>query len=151
MVLQVALAVGFVLVLAMGLEHGGDLGAAARRFNIPPDQWLDLSTGISPWSWPVPVIPQSVWQALPYPDHQLERAAALYYGCAPESVLAVPGSQYALQHAPALLDRGRVAIVGHDIGPHREELAERSHGGVHAGSNGKVSHLNRTHDRIGVR
>jgi cobalamin biosynthetic protein CobC len=103
----------------MELEHGGNLIAAARCFNLPLEQWIDLSTGISPWSWPVPTLPQSVWQTLPYADNQLELAAAAYYGCAPDAVLAVPGSQYALQYVPALLDRGRVAMPRRGYAEHR--------------------------------
>ncbi len=119
--------IAFVLGLDMGLEHGGNLGAAARQFDIPPTQWLDLSTGISPWSWPVPVVPQCVWQTLPYPDHQLEQAAALFYGCAPHAILAVPGSQYALQYAPALLDPGRVAVPQRGYAEHRAAWMNAGH------------------------
>jgi cobalamin biosynthesis protein CobC len=111
----------------MDIEHGGNLSAAVRRFNIPLQQWIDLSTGISPWSWPVPAVPQSVWQALPYADEQLEQAAALYYGCSPEAVLAVPGSQYALQYAPALLDRGRVAMPQRGYAEHRVAWTKAGH------------------------
>jgi cobalamin biosynthesis protein CobC len=111
----------------MDLEHGGNLSAAARRFNIPLQQWIDLSTGISPWSWPVPTVPQSVWQALPYADEQLEQAAAVYYRCSPKAVLAVPGSQYALQYAPALLDRGRVAMPQRGYAEHRVAWIKAGH------------------------
>ena len=111
----------------MGLEHGGNLGAAARRFNIPPQQWIDLSTGISPWSWPVPAVPQHVWQALPYADEQLEQAAARYFGCSPQAVLAVPGSQYALQYAPALLPVGRVAVPLRGYAEHRVAWMQAGH------------------------
>ncbi len=45
--------------------HGGALSAAAEHFQIPHQQWLDISTGINPNSWPVPEIPTSVWQRLP--------------------------------------------------------------------------------------
>jgi cobalamin biosynthesis protein CobC len=110
----------------MNLEHGGNLCAAAGRFNIPPQHWIDLSTGISPRSWPVPVVPPAVWQTLPQADERLERAAAAYYHCGRESLLAVPGSQYALQYAPALLPRGRVAMPARGYAEHR--LAWRSAG-----------------------
>ena len=103
----------------MTLDHGGNIPAAAQRFNIPVERWIDLSTGISPWSWPVPPVPQSVWQTLPYSDDQLERAAAGYYGCNRDAILAVPGSQYALQHTPALLRKGRVAIPQRGYAEHR--------------------------------
>ena len=31
------------------LEHGGRLRAAAQQYGVPLEQWIDLSTGISPW------------------------------------------------------------------------------------------------------
>lgn len=67
---------------------------------------LDLSTGISPWAWPVPEVPQKVWQRLPgqyESPEQLAQAAADYYGCSTANVLAVPGSQWAIQSAPEIL------------------------------------------------
>jgi cobalamin biosynthetic protein CobC len=103
----------------MDLDHGGNISAAARRFNIPVERWIDLSTGISPWSWPVPAVPQRVWQTLPYPDDQLESAAADYYGCHRAAILAVPGSQYALQYTPTLLRTGTVAIPRRGYAEHR--------------------------------
>jgi cobalamin biosynthesis protein CobC len=103
----------------MILEHGGNLCAAAGRFNIPLQHWIDLSTGISPRSWPVPVVPQGVWQTLPQADERLERIAAAYYRCRRESLLAVPGSQYALQYTPALLPPGRVAMPARGYAEHR--------------------------------
>ena len=38
-------------VADMSGEHGGQLHRAAARYGIPVTDWLDLSTGISPWSW----------------------------------------------------------------------------------------------------
>ncbi|MFT5936136.1 MAG: cobalamin biosynthetic protein CobC [Pseudohongiellaceae bacterium] len=84
-------------------RHGGNLVAASAEFGIPVEQWIDLSTGISPWVWPVPSIPDAVWQRLPYENNDLEIAAALAYGCSPSSVLAVPGSQYAIHKIPGLV------------------------------------------------
>jgi L-threonine-O-3-phosphate decarboxylase len=111
----------------MNLEHGGNLPAASRRFNIPLEQWIDLSTGISPWSWPVPALPQHVWQALPYADEQLEAAAARYYGCDRAAILAVPGSQYALQYTPALLRTGTVAMPQRGYAEHRAAWQRAGH------------------------
>jgi cobalamin biosynthetic protein CobC len=63
--------------------HGGALNAAAEFFNIPATQWLDISTGINPTSWPVPEIPTRVWQRLPEEQHgggkSLEQAALVHY------------------------------------------------------------------------
>ncbi|MGH8568388.1 MAG: threonine-phosphate decarboxylase, partial [Gammaproteobacteria bacterium] len=44
-----------------GLPHGGRLREAARRYGIPLDAWLDLSTGLNPHAYPVPAIPPSAW------------------------------------------------------------------------------------------
>ena len=61
------------------LEHGGRLQRAARRYGIAPGQWLDLSTGISPFAWPVPSIPASAWHRLPEDDDGLIAIACEYY------------------------------------------------------------------------
>ena len=63
------------------LEHGGKLLAAAARYGIEQDKWLDLSTGINPAGWPVSAIPDAVWQRLPETEDGLLEAAAAYYGC----------------------------------------------------------------------
>lgn len=111
----------------MALEHGGNVNAAATRFGIPSEQWTDLSTGISPWSWPVPELPQAVWQTLPYPDDKLERVAAEYYGCDRDAILAVPGSQYALQLLPTLMRKGRVAMPLRGYAEHRVAWMNAGH------------------------
>lgn len=90
------------------LEHGGKLREAAQRWNIPLSDWLDLSTGIAPWSYPVPPVPAEVWQRLPEDDDGLEAAACSYYGAS--RLLALSGSQAAIQALPALVPPGRVAI-----------------------------------------
>jgi len=63
--------------------HGGALNAAAEFFNIPHEQWLDISTGINPNSWSVPEIPTRVWQRLPEEQRDsresLENIALEYY------------------------------------------------------------------------
>lgn len=95
----------------MALDHGGRLRAAARRYGIPLDRWLDLSTGISPWSWPVPPVPESVYRRLPEDDDGLVAVARTWAG-APESAACVPlaGSQAAIQALPALRSSARVGV-----------------------------------------
>lgn len=86
------------------LEHGGRLRAAARQYasatHCSLDDWLDLSTGVSPFAYPVPAIGPRCWHRLPDDDDGLEAAAAAYYGN--QRLLAVPGSQVAIQWLPAL-------------------------------------------------
>jgi cobalamin biosynthetic protein CobC len=90
------------------LEHGGRLGEAARRWGIPQNEWLDLSTGIAPWSYPVPPLPEEVWQRLPEEEDGLEEAARAYYGA--QHLLPLAGSQAAIQTLPRLFAPGRVAL-----------------------------------------
>lgn len=90
------------------LEHGGRIHAAARRWGIPHADWLDLSTGIAPWPYPLPAPPAEVWRRLPEEDDGLEEAARAYYGG--RHLLMLPGSQTAIQTLPHLFPPGRVAL-----------------------------------------
>ncbi len=81
-------------------RHGGDIVTASKRYGIPVNQWLDLSTGLNPHAWNVPDIAQHVWEKLPQQNNKLEKIACQYYGC--DNVLAVAGSQMAIQLLPAL-------------------------------------------------
>lgn len=92
------------------LEHGGRLRAAAATYGIALADWLDLSTGINPQGWPVPALPPAVWQRLPEEEDGLLDAAASYYGNA--ELLALPGSQAAIQLLPTLFPPASVACLG---------------------------------------
>jgi len=85
------------------------LRAAARQWDIPLAQWLDLSTGIAPWSYPVPPIPLECWQRLPEDEDDLLPVARAYYGS--ERLIALPGSQAAILTLPRLRPPGTVAIL----------------------------------------
>ncbi|MDT3720289.1 threonine-phosphate decarboxylase CobD [Pseudomonas oryzihabitans] len=91
------------------LEHGGRLRRAARTYDIPLDDWLDLSTGLAPWPWPLPEIPASAWARLPEPDDGLVEAACAHYRA--PAVLPVAGSQAAIQALPTLRAPSRVAVL----------------------------------------
>jgi cobalamin biosynthetic protein CobC len=91
------------------LHHGGRLREAAAHYGIPLDAWLDLSTGINPIGWPVPVLPARCWQRLPEQGDGLEQAAAAYYGSA--NLLPLAGSQAAIQLLPTLRAPGRVGLL----------------------------------------
>jgi cobalamin biosynthetic protein CobC len=91
------------------LEHGGRLRAAALQYGIDRADWLDLSTGIAPWSWPIPAIPAEAWARLPETDDGLEAAALAYYGAS--QLLPVAGSQAAIQALPRVRARGKVGVL----------------------------------------
>lgn len=119
-------------------QHGGQLTLASERYNIPLENWVDLSTGINPVSYPLPEVPTVIWQRLPETNDGLESAAAAYYGS--NHLLPVAGSQEAIQRLPLLREKCRVGIIepayhshknawqqaGHDIIPLRNEDIDSS-------------------------
>ncbi|WP_114326025.1 threonine-phosphate decarboxylase CobD [Candidatus Colwellia aromaticivorans] len=84
----------------MALIHGGQLQQVAKQFNIAPENWLDLSTGIAPFSYPIPDIPEKSYQELPQSSHDLETAAKHYYDA--NSLLVTNGSQAIIKLLPTL-------------------------------------------------
>ncbi|WP_263770907.1 threonine-phosphate decarboxylase CobD [Propionivibrio soli] len=108
------------------LEHGGRLRAAARLYGLPLSDWLDLSTGISPHTYPVPPLDASCWNRLPEDDDELETVAAAYYGN--ERLLVLPGSQAAIQTLPSLFRPATVACVAplYEEHPHAWERARHT-------------------------
>lgn len=107
------------------LEHGGNILQAARRYAIPPQDWLDLSTGINPLGWPVPALPAETWRRLPETDDGLTEAAAAYYGT--PLLLPVAGSQAAIQWLPALRPASRVGILRPSYLEHAHAWARHGH------------------------
>jgi cobalamin biosynthetic protein CobC len=100
------------------LEHGGRLRKAALQYGIAEADWLDLSSGLAPWPFPIPDIPLRAWARLPETDDGLEQAACEYYG-APH-VLPVAGSQAAIQLLPRLRRAGKVGVLSPCYAEHAE-------------------------------
>jgi len=91
--------------------HGGDIQSASRLFGVPIEQWIDLSTGINPESYPVQQLDPSSFQQLPYLKSEFIQAAKEYY-CGLDNrkcraqiseLLAVSGSQAVIQLLPECL------------------------------------------------
>jgi cobalamin biosynthetic protein CobC len=101
--------------------HGGDLKAAEARWGKPDAGWLDLSTGVNPWPYPLPAIPAEAWTRLPgaAADLALRQAAARAYGVpGPDWVLPAPGTGALIQWLPRLTPHSDVAVVGPTYGEH---------------------------------
>src|SRR5580704_12813406 len=47
------------------VEHGGDLGAARLAFPGAPEPFIALSTGINPYPYPIPQLPDDLFTRLP--------------------------------------------------------------------------------------
>lgn len=96
------------------IVHGGNLDDISRRYPDAPKPWIDLSTGINPVPYPVPLLRSDAWSRLPtQADEQaLLTAAATRYGArAPTSIVAAPGTQALLQIIPRLRPSGSVAVL----------------------------------------
>jgi L-threonine-O-3-phosphate decarboxylase len=107
------------------LEHGGRLRRAAREHGIPLGQWLDLSTGISPFAWPLPPVPASAWHRLPEDDDGLVDVARDYYRA--PSLLPVAGSQAAIQALPRLRPRSSVGVIAPGYAEHAQAWETAGH------------------------
>ncbi len=105
------------------LNHGGKLVQAAQRYGIAVENWLDLSTGINPIGWPVPALPPDTWRRLPEEADNLLDAAHAYYHTA--HLLAVAGSQAAIQVLPMLRAAGRVGIPHPSYSEHGHAWAKQ--------------------------
>ena len=104
-------------------RHGGALAEAERRFGHPRAAWLDLSTGINPNPWPADHL--AIGQhRLPDPEdlQALETAAARHFGCAPDRLCALPGSEAGLRLVGEILE-GPAFHRSPGYGTHGEMLA----------------------------
>jgi len=107
------------------LKHGGRLREAAEHYQIPLSDWIDLSTGINPNGYPIPNIPSALWQRLPEDQDDLIATAQRYYQCA--SLLAVAGSQAAIQSLPLLRPQGKVGFIQPSYAEHAYAWKKAGH------------------------
>ena len=101
--------------------HGGDLSYARLRWPSVVDRWIDLSTGINPWPWPLPALPTEVCANLPQKGDEGSAKAAISDYCSglpTERIALVPGSQYAIRLIPTLFEASSVAVVSPTYGEH---------------------------------
>lgn len=107
------------------LEHGGNLRSASARFGRPLEDWIDLSAGLNPHFYPIPALPANAWHRLPEHDPHLLAAAQDYYG-APR-MLAVAGTQAAIQALPALRPPSRIVVAAPSYAEHAHHWARHGH------------------------
>jgi cobalamin biosynthesis protein CobC len=96
-------------------EHGGRLDVARKAYPEAPEPWIDLSTGISPWSYPIPGISEEEVKRLPdasaLQDLQ-EIARKIYRAPGAAQVVALPGTDAGLSIIPWLFRLPkRVAVL----------------------------------------
>lgn len=111
-------------------EHGGDLDAARRRHPQAREPWIDLSTGINPWPYPLTEIPPEAWTRLPgrAEEAKLLEVASRYYGApGPDHLAAAPGSQALIQWLPRLRPASRVAVLAPTYNEHASSWRAAGH------------------------
>ncbi len=106
-------------------QHGGDLQRAVAAYGGDLADWIDCSSGIAPWAYPLPAVPDHIWQRLPDQDHALLIAAQNYYGC--DHLLALAGSQVGIALLPKLRPACRVAIISPSYAEHHWQWQQAGH------------------------
>jgi cobalamin biosynthetic protein CobC len=109
------------------LEHGGHLLQAVRRYGLPREAWLDLSTGINPIAWEGAPVSIVSWNRLPEEEDGLREVAQSYYGAPGVCVLPVSGSQAAIQALPRLRSRSRVGVPAVGYNEHGYRWKQAGH------------------------
>ncbi len=112
--------------MAESIRHGGNLREAAHRYGIALEDWLDLSTGINPFGYPVPPVPPDAWRRLPEENDGFAECAARYYGA--PLALPVAGSQTAIRALPMLLKRGTAGVSPLTYGEYAPAFVRAGHG-----------------------
>src|SRR5271165_8136 len=96
-------------------EHGGRVDVASQAYARPLEEWLDLSTGISPWSYPAPNLLASALASLPSARRlvELTEAARKAYRASEAAVIVpLPGTDAGLSVLPWLFrEPKRVAVL----------------------------------------
>jgi cobalamin biosynthetic protein CobC len=96
-------------------EHGGRLDLARALYPGAPSPWIDLSTGISPWSYPVPHLPGEKFRRLPDGTELASLAAVArkaYSVSKAAEIVPLPGTDAGLSLLPWLFrEPKRVAVL----------------------------------------
>jgi cobalamin biosynthetic protein CobC len=103
------------------LAHGGNLAAARAMFPNATEPFIDLSTGINPYPYPMPEIPSDCFIRLPDAAGvgRLAAIAAQSYGApSRDYVVPAPGTQILLPQVAMLVAPGRAAILGPTYAEH---------------------------------
>src|SRR5215470_17415909 len=115
---------------ATPLEHGGDLAAARRLFPDAPQPFIDLSTGINPYPYPLPPLAANVFTRLPDSAAQIrlrEIAARTYGARSAAHVVCAPGTQILLPLLAGLVPPGRAGVLGPTYSEHARAAALAGH------------------------
>lgn len=102
------------------LQHGGALDLIQAQFPAAPGPWLDLSTGINPWPWPVDPADLSPASRLPTAAQfdRCRRAISTATGAPAATLTLVPGTELAIRLLPRIIPARRVAVLSPSYADH---------------------------------
>jgi cobalamin biosynthetic protein CobC len=115
------------------LRHGGDLTAARELFPDAPEPFIDLSTGINPFAYPLPDLPQALFARLPdaaASRRLAEVAARAYSAPSADHVVCASGTQILLPLVAGLVPPGRAAILGPTYAEHQRAATLAGHAAI---------------------
>ncbi|KAF2990675.1 threonine-phosphate decarboxylase CobD [Methylocystis sp. MJC1] len=107
--------------LSSPIAHGGRLDAARRAYPNAPEPWIDLSTGINPTPYSLPVIAPEAWTRLPDEAAfaSLEAAARAAYRAPRDcAIVAGAGAQAFIQLLPRVFPARRVGVLDFTYAEH---------------------------------
>ena len=104
------------------LVHGGSLDKMRAAFPNASGPWIDLSTGINPWPYPVPDVSPDTLNALPTRDayQQCRAAMASVIGVPADTLALAPGSELLIRMLPQIISPKRVAVLTPTYGDHAQ-------------------------------
>ncbi|KCZ93052.1 putative threonine-phosphate decarboxylase CobC [Hyphomonas hirschiana VP5] len=91
-------------------------------FPDAPEPWIDLSTGINPWAYPVGGIPDTVFRQLPTQEayNACRQALAESLRSPAENLILVPGSELLIRLLPMVIKPKKVTILSPTYGDHAD-------------------------------
>lgn len=95
------------------LSHGGAIDHMRMTFPVAPEPWVDLSTGINPWPYPVDGVDLTVLHQLPLQTAfaACRSAMASAFDAPEDSVVPGPGSEILIRLLPTVVAPRHVAIL----------------------------------------
>ena len=100
--------------------HGGDIAWARDVFGEPQDGWLDLSTGLNPWPYPVGA-PNRGLGAIADPEHGRVsdgRGRTFLWRPRRGGIVAASGAQALIQWLPRIVPPSSVAVLAPTYAEH---------------------------------
>ena len=103
-------------------RHGGQIDVMAGAFPDAPKPWLDLSTGINPWPYPVPALAPDAWARLPSGQVRTdcEAAMARAFSCHPSVCRAFAGTEMVIRQLPDVLHSRHIALRSPSYADHAQ-------------------------------